>query len=300
MQHENSENSRPEASHRREWASCCLCCTRGWLAPGCEVTVANRKAIGKKLRFEVFKRDSFTCQYCGSKAPAVILHVDHITPVASGGSNDILNLITSCAECNSGKGARELSNHAAVSCSMKQAEELQKRCEQIKMIAQWQKGLRDLESMQYKEACDYFTSLVPGWTIGGNRRDPELLQHITKHGLAEVMSCMRGAAAEHLRTGEDGKVPFESVDIIQRVFMNRLKYRDDNISDPVGSSARYAAGIARNRLRWVPVNHRQLFIDWARSGVPSEVLRDLALSSKNWTGLEMDVDAWIEEHNNAG
>ena len=42
---------------------------------------AVRKAISKKLRFEVFKRDSFTCQYCGKSAPDVILHVDHILPV---------------------------------------------------------------------------------------------------------------------------------------------------------------------------------------------------------------------------
>ena len=40
--------------------------------------MAERKPIGKKMRFEVFKRDKFTCQYCGRKAPDVILEVDHI------------------------------------------------------------------------------------------------------------------------------------------------------------------------------------------------------------------------------
>lgn len=66
----------------------------------------KRKAISKKLRFEVFKRDSFTCQYCGRKAPDVVLEVDHIKPVAQGGTNTILNLITSCRECNRGKGKK--------------------------------------------------------------------------------------------------------------------------------------------------------------------------------------------------
>jgi len=42
----------------------------------------ERKAISKKLRFEVYKRDKFTCQYCGRKAPDVILEIDHINPVA--------------------------------------------------------------------------------------------------------------------------------------------------------------------------------------------------------------------------
>lgn len=62
-----------------------------------------RKGLSKKIRFEVFKRDQFTCQYCGKKAPDVILHVDHIQPVSKGGTNDLLNLITSCQDCNLGK-----------------------------------------------------------------------------------------------------------------------------------------------------------------------------------------------------
>lgn len=68
-----------------------------------------RKAISKKLRFDVFKRDEFICQYCGSHPPDVVLHVDHIQPVAEGGLNDIDNLVTSCESCNLGKGARLLS-----------------------------------------------------------------------------------------------------------------------------------------------------------------------------------------------
>ena len=60
------------------------------------------RKIGPKIRFEVFKRDNFKCQYCGNSAPDVILHVDHIIPVAEKGSNDLKNLITSCKQCNLG------------------------------------------------------------------------------------------------------------------------------------------------------------------------------------------------------
>ena len=69
----------------------------------------KRQSISKKLRFDVFKRDGFECQYCGAHPPASILHCDHINPVANGGKNDIDNLITSCDACNLGKGARLLS-----------------------------------------------------------------------------------------------------------------------------------------------------------------------------------------------
>lgn len=67
---------------------------------------AKRKSISKRERFAVFERDSFTCQYCGRKAPEVHLEIDHIRPVCDGGTNDISNLITACAECNTGKGGR--------------------------------------------------------------------------------------------------------------------------------------------------------------------------------------------------
>jgi 5-methylcytosine-specific restriction endonuclease McrA len=56
-----------------------------------------------KLRFEVFQRDNFTCQYCGRKAPEVILHPDHKYPESKGGQWTLENLITSCLECKIGK-----------------------------------------------------------------------------------------------------------------------------------------------------------------------------------------------------
>lgn len=60
-------------------------------------------ALSVRTRFEVFKRDEFTCRYCGRRSPEVVLEVDHIVPVCEGGSDDAMNLATSCWECNSGK-----------------------------------------------------------------------------------------------------------------------------------------------------------------------------------------------------
>lgn len=65
----------------------------------------NRKAISTRLRFDIFKRDNFTCQYCGSHPPKVILHIDHVIPVKEDGGNDETNLVTACSECNGGKAA---------------------------------------------------------------------------------------------------------------------------------------------------------------------------------------------------
>ena len=101
--------------------------------------MVKRKSISKKIRFEIFKRDSFTCMYCGSKAPDVLLEIDHIDPVSKGGTNEILNLITSCRDCNSGKSNRLLSDSSTLDKKRLQLEILQERQEQIEMMFQWQK-----------------------------------------------------------------------------------------------------------------------------------------------------------------
>ncbi len=67
--------------------------------------VKNGQIAMLKLRFEVLKRDGFSCQYCGRspKENKVTLHVDHIIPRNKGGKDNYDNLITSCSDCNYGK-----------------------------------------------------------------------------------------------------------------------------------------------------------------------------------------------------
>ena len=62
------------------------------------------------LRFEIFKRDQFTCRYCGKKSPEAVLEVDHVVPESAGGTDDGDNLVTACYECNRGKAARLLTD----------------------------------------------------------------------------------------------------------------------------------------------------------------------------------------------
>lgn len=68
----------------------------------------SRVPLRKSMRFAIFKRDLFTCQYCGAQPPAVTLEVDHVIPLCKGGSNSEINLITSCFDCNRGKGRKKL------------------------------------------------------------------------------------------------------------------------------------------------------------------------------------------------
>lgn len=58
-------------------------------------------------RFEILRRDNFTCRYCGRGAPAVELHVDHARARVNGGDNEDENLVAACVDCNLGKGGSD-------------------------------------------------------------------------------------------------------------------------------------------------------------------------------------------------
>jgi hypothetical protein len=60
-----------------------------------------RTMIPLTLRHEVYAHDGWKCVYCGSKK---LLEVDHIMPIAKGGTDDRDNLQTLCRPCNRRKG----------------------------------------------------------------------------------------------------------------------------------------------------------------------------------------------------
>lgn len=70
----------------------------------CSTAESKRKAEELKTlsAFKLFERDNFTCIYCGKSSikDGVKLVMDHIFPRALGGKNDLINVITSCVDCN--------------------------------------------------------------------------------------------------------------------------------------------------------------------------------------------------------
>jgi hypothetical protein len=56
------------------------------------------------IRYAVFQRDRFTCQYCG--AVGLRLECDHVFPRSRGGKTELNNLLTACKPCNRSKGAK--------------------------------------------------------------------------------------------------------------------------------------------------------------------------------------------------
>ena len=56
-------------------------------------------------RFNLFLRDEFRCQYCGSRGE---LTFDHVVPRSSGGTTRWDNVVAACSPCNLRKGSKSL------------------------------------------------------------------------------------------------------------------------------------------------------------------------------------------------
>ncbi len=69
--------------------------------PEIQTAEPRRLTLSVRTRFNVFKRDSYTCCIC--KRAGVPIEVDHIVPLRLGGASRLDNLQTLCTTCNRGK-----------------------------------------------------------------------------------------------------------------------------------------------------------------------------------------------------
>lgn len=158
-----------------------------------------RKSISKRKRFEVFKRDGFSCQYCGGVPPRVLLHVDHIVPVAGGGDNDMDNLITACDSCNIGKGAVSLD---AVPQSLQdKTAEIEERESQIRAYTSAMMARRDRLD---DETWRVLYLMFPDYSNDGVRRDwfMSTKRFIERLGFPEVESAAEYAITRKSRSAD--------------------------------------------------------------------------------------------------
>jgi hypothetical protein len=108
-----------ESPYKRHWGSVRIACeaiadfhagklSRDGLLSG-RNDIPSRTTIPFRDRWAVLKRDNYRCSKCGASPASdhtVELEVNHVTPVARGGTNDLGNLQTLCRPCNQGKKAR--------------------------------------------------------------------------------------------------------------------------------------------------------------------------------------------------
>lgn len=151
--------------------------------------MTKRKAISTKTRFEIFKRDSFTCQYCGKTPPRVILEVDHIVPVVSGGKNNIDNLITACFDCNRGKAGNELTQIIeSVADKHKRIKEKEKQYLEFRKL---QDSIENRINQELQVISAEFSKFFPKHQMSDNFINTSVRRFIDSLGFPVVLSILR-------------------------------------------------------------------------------------------------------------
>lgn len=255
----------------------------------------KREGISKKTRFEVFKRDKFTCQYCGKKAPDVVLHVDHIKPVADGGKSDILNLVAACVDCNSGKGARKLSDNAVLDAQRAQLEALQQRREQLEMLIEWRDELADFGTTKAvameRAICDEF-----GWPGIKEKGIVEIRKWLKKFELSELLTALDAAVAGYIKYDDDGEITDESANKAFYYIPRIASVKRAEQTKPWLRDAAYIKGIIRNRLSYVGWERAaQLLEEAFEWGANADDLKSIAKYCRNWTGWQSEMEDHIRQ-----
>lgn len=186
-------------------------------------------AVSKRLRYEILRRDNFTCRYCGASAPDVPLRVDHVTPVALGGSDDPSNLVASCEPCNSGKTSTTPDSVLVADVSS----------DALRWVAAIKQAAAEMEEqegpkLQYRQA---FLDAWNEWTWERKgKRQPFELPDDWRSGVERYRVAGIPVTAWH--------------DLIEPGMTNR------NVKSP--DIFRYTCGVANNRLKELADRARQI------------------------------------------
>lgn len=220
------------------------------------------------VRFKIFERDNFTCQYCGRKPPEVILHCDHIHPVSKGGDDAEINLITSCRDCNLGKKAKILKNPKRVDVK----QEIENLEEAEKQIKEYYKHLKKLAG--YKEKNPVIDLICEVWET-----ESEGVNFIAEKGKHSLKLLLKKYLAE---------------DIIEAV---KICWDNSRIANE--SKWQYMCGVLKNlklkrdnpelakKNEEIRKTYNRLLLHWKNQGRGSGYLRDYEV--KKW------LESWTED-----
>jgi len=241
----------------------------------------KRQAISKKLRFEVFKKNSFKCIYCGRSAPDVLLEVDHIIPVSKGGKNDLFNLVTSCFDCNRGKGKKKLSNNDEFNKQREELEVKNERLNQLNDLIRWRDEISNFEEKEINFFDDEFSRIFDRrLSVVGRNYAKKIIK---KHTLAKCIDILN----------ELLNVDISKIDIFKHID-KCLTIKNSQIEKPYLKDLFYIRKIILNKFDVEGYDKFELTNALEKNilmGVPIDILKKEAITSDSlWQYMQ-----WLNE-----
>ena len=259
--------------------------------------MSGRKAIGKRLRFEVFKRDKFRCVYCGATPPDAVLHIDHVVPVSDGGSNDPLNLVTACAGCNLGKSNIRLDDRAEMRAQRDRLEDLHDRKEQLEAMLEWRAELADFEEYRFQSLADQVERHLGQRQLSPTGR-ARLVKFLRSFEDDDVfVKAVAASSEQYLEFTDDGDVTHDSAE--RYLAMLPRVARAMKSGRPEAKRVAYIGGILRNRLNYLNYDlYKRLLWRCIDLNVDLDGVEQFAKDANSWTEFKGALERFLEVHDN--
>jgi 5-methylcytosine-specific restriction endonuclease McrA len=275
-----------------------------------------RQALSKKTRFEVLKRDRFTCQYCGAKAAdtllsvaeletpdaaadpdaAVRLHVDHIIPRALGGADHVANYVTACEACNLGKGARRLDDQSAVRLQHDEIDRRAAHLEQLALQAAYHREVIERAQTEESVAVAAFNDAISEHgRILSPTGEKSVRRVVRKYGLDATLDAVRIAASQYL--DRPRVEPDDAIDLALRKLGGICHVRRIEAADPAKAELYRIRGLLINGVsgRVDPVESLGLLEEAQELGWDLAWVRRFAAAARSYWGWRDDMRQMIAE-----
>ena len=249
--------------------------------------------VYKRIKFEVFEKDSFKCQVCGAAAPNVTLTLHRLQNNQQAENwLDPAFLTTFCESCQRKNGSQESANtgnngHLSLNA-------LEERLDQLKMLINWRKGMIKIRKRQLASLVEFWQELVPSIFLSEVHKKT-LLSCISKYSSDDIKEAMRLAVQEFIVVHQDGSIARDS---FQMAFANipEICYRKTKMSKTREAEELYHIhDILEERIDGFFDSARVIqWLNYARSwDVHLEELIQMAARVTNWTQFSCSIDELV-------
>jgi len=243
----------------------------------------------KRIKFEVFEKDSFRCQFCGSRAPNVTLKLLRIQE--TNDKDTWLNtafLSTSCTNCENKKAG--IINDGFISI-----EELEERLQQLKMLINWRKGMFKIRKQQLENLITYWQNKIPGYEINSDQKK-HLLSYMTKYSGDEIRNAMNVACDKFVNFNPDKSYDHSSVSDafykVQEICLQKTEIANSNETEGLNQ---IHVHLKQNIDGFFDAQRAAQWLTYARSWeVSIEDLIRMAQSVATWTEFAVNIDEMVE------
>lgn len=248
----------------------------------------------KRIKYEVFEKDSFKCQFCGTGAPVVTLQLIRIQDTQQNDEwLDTAFLSTSCKICEkkkSGVDEKSLQNGYI------SIDELEERLQQLKMLINWRKGMLNIRKQQLTNLVSYWENKVPGF-VTNNDQKKFAATYISKFSSDEIRSAMDMAVDKFIKYSDDGTLDKHSMLIafakIPEICLTKTELVNAHESDGL---QQIHDQLKQNIIGFFDSHRANQWLNYARSWeIQIEDLFKMAASVKSWTQFSVNIDKMVEK-----